>query len=187
MGKTDTYHHKNLKNELIERAIVLVSEQGEDALSLRKLSAACGVSYAAPYAHFQSKEQLLDCCRAHVAEELTGALENAIASLSSADPETLNELGNAFVDYFYRHREYYSFLFQGQNAAKVSVTLSEVEGNFPPFEVFRKVCKALTVRYRLSEQEGLLNLAKCWALVNGVASMTISSNVRFYGDWKDCL
>lgn len=39
----DTYHHGNLKNELIENAIRIISEKGFDGLSLRRISAQCGL------------------------------------------------------------------------------------------------------------------------------------------------
>ena len=57
-----TYHHKDLRNALIETGIQLVSTEGVNAFSLRKVAAACGVSHAAPYSHFQNKEELLEAC-----------------------------------------------------------------------------------------------------------------------------
>ena len=47
--KRQTYHHKDLRNALIETGIQLVSTEGINAFSLRKVAAACGVSHAAPY------------------------------------------------------------------------------------------------------------------------------------------
>jgi len=38
------YHHKNLKNDLIEKGIELVNKNGINQLSLRKVAQACGVS-----------------------------------------------------------------------------------------------------------------------------------------------
>ena len=57
-----TYHHKDLRNALIETGIQLVSTEGVNAFSLRKVAAACGVSHAAPYSHFQNKENSLKQC-----------------------------------------------------------------------------------------------------------------------------
>lgn len=53
------YHHKDLRNALIEKGIEIVNSEGLYSFSLRKVAAACGVSHAAPYSHFQSKEELL--------------------------------------------------------------------------------------------------------------------------------
>ena len=57
------YHHGNLKNDLIENGIKIIAEKGTDALSLRGLSALCGVSHNAIYNHFDSKEKMIDACR----------------------------------------------------------------------------------------------------------------------------
>ena len=42
--KQTTYHHKNLRNELIEKGIELVEEYGM-RFSLRKVAQACNVSH----------------------------------------------------------------------------------------------------------------------------------------------
>ena len=44
-----SYHHKDLRNALIEKGIEIVNAEGVHAFSLRKVAAACGVSHAAPY------------------------------------------------------------------------------------------------------------------------------------------
>ena len=100
MDKTHSYHHGNLRNELIERAIAIVNDEGEQALSIRKVAGACGVSYAAPYAHFKNKEQLLSACREYVSKQFADFLANSIAGKDITNPETLNILGNAYIEFF---------------------------------------------------------------------------------------
>ncbi len=56
---TNPYHHGNLKNALIERAIEVMDEQGLDKLSLRGLARDLDVSHAAPLRHFPTKADLL--------------------------------------------------------------------------------------------------------------------------------
>ena len=64
------YHHKNLKNDLIEKGIELVNKNGINQLSLRKVAQACGVSHAAPYSHFSNKEELLQEMQLHITKSL---------------------------------------------------------------------------------------------------------------------
>ena len=73
-----TYHHKDLRNALIETGIQIVGTEGVNAFSLRKVAAACGVSHAAPYSHFQSKEQLLEAMQLFITDKFSEQLENAI-------------------------------------------------------------------------------------------------------------
>ena len=54
--KKDTYHHGNLRVELIEKGLEYIDQYGVETLSMRKLADTVGVSSAAPYAHFKNKE-----------------------------------------------------------------------------------------------------------------------------------
>ena len=65
----DQYHHGNLKSKLLEEAVTLISQDGLENLSLRRLATQCGVSHNAIYRHFDSKERLIDACRAYVMQE----------------------------------------------------------------------------------------------------------------------
>lgn len=55
----DAYHHGNLREALLEKAIDVLSEQGTEALSLRALARDLGVSHSAPLRHFATKADLL--------------------------------------------------------------------------------------------------------------------------------
>ena len=81
---SDTYHHGNLRQALIEAGIRIINEQGEEQHSLRKVAATCEVSHAAPYAHFKDKEELLAAMQNSVNEQFTAQLQRAIASAGSA-------------------------------------------------------------------------------------------------------
>lgn len=41
----DQYHHGNLKSKLLEEAVTLISQDGLENLSLRRLATQCGVSH----------------------------------------------------------------------------------------------------------------------------------------------
>ena len=51
-----TYHHGNLKEELIACACKLCDRDGYTKLSIRSLAKESGVSQTAPYRHFETKE-----------------------------------------------------------------------------------------------------------------------------------
>lgn len=187
MEKSHSYHHGNLRNELIERAIAIVNNEGEQGLSIRKVAGACGVTYAAPYSHFKNKEELLLACREYVSKQFAGHLTNAIADKDTTNPETLNVLGNAYIDFFREKPVFYNFIFNSSETCKMVLTLDEVKDNYPPFEVFRKVCLSLTESYGLTKQQGLTRLIKCWSLVHGATALIISPNVELDGDWGEHL
>ncbi|MDE6104529.1 MAG: TetR/AcrR family transcriptional regulator, partial [Clostridia bacterium] len=147
----------------------------------------CGVTYAAPYAHFKSKDELLSACREHVSKLFADYLSNSIADKDITKPETLNILGNAYIEFFKSHPVYFNFIYNGKETCKMILTLDKVEGNYPPFEVFRKICLALTESYGLTKEQGLARLIKCWSLVHGATSLIISPNVELNGEWSEYL
>ena len=53
-----SYHHGNLKQELIDCACKLCERDGYTKLSIRTLAKESGVSQTAPYRHFEAKEAL---------------------------------------------------------------------------------------------------------------------------------
>ncbi len=110
MSPKKTYHHGNLRQELIDTAIATVAEKGVSRLSLREVARRVGVSHAASYRHFSDKEALL----AAVAEEgflgLTQALETAIQTVR--DPlDRLETSGVAYVRYAIDRPHHYRIMF----------------------------------------------------------------------------
>lgn len=55
-----SYHHGDLRGELLARAEETLRESGVDGLSLRQLARDIGVSHGAPSRHFRDKQALLD-------------------------------------------------------------------------------------------------------------------------------
>lgn len=97
MPPKDTYHHGDLRRELMEGALRVIAASGLAGLSLREVAAAAGVSHAAPYHHFADKAALV---RALGYEGLR-LLDERMAEAESAagdDPgERLLAIGSAYV------------------------------------------------------------------------------------------
>ncbi len=76
------YHHGNLRQALLERAIEQLDEKGFENLSLRALARDLGVSHAAPLRHFATKAELLNA----IAIEGVQSLLRATKAASEAEP-----------------------------------------------------------------------------------------------------
>lgn len=186
MKEKEHYHHGNLKNELIEVGIQIISEEGFEHLSLRNISKRCGVSHNAIYRHFDSKEQMIDCCRNHVTESLTGFLKSSIDGRDLAEPDTMKTLGFSYIRFYREHPTYFSFLYRN-SSLKIIFSMDETEGNYPPFELFRMACLAYCRDNDLTKEEGVKMLVRFWSVMHGAISLMISSNVELDGNWEDCL
>ena len=86
---------------LIEAGIQLVSTEGVNAFSLRKVAAACGVSHAAPYSHFQNKEELLEAMQLFITDRFSKQLESTVQKNNNV-AEILKDMGIAYVIFLCR-------------------------------------------------------------------------------------
>ena len=60
IDKSKTYHHGNLKEELLQEALKIIHEEGVDAVTLQALGNKLGTSRSAIYRHFSSKSDLMN-------------------------------------------------------------------------------------------------------------------------------
>src|SRR6478735_6925976 len=80
---------------LLEAALTLISERGEDGVTLRELTDAAGANVAAVSYHFGSLQSLCDAAIEHALEQYLDAQQEAVSELG---PEsTLDDLAAAFA------------------------------------------------------------------------------------------
>jgi AcrR family transcriptional regulator len=93
------YHKDGLRESLIEKGRELLLKEGLSGFSLRALAAELGVSHAAPYRHFQSKEGLVTAIVEADSERFNQALARGVEGVE--DPfERLFRLGEAYVNFY---------------------------------------------------------------------------------------
>lgn len=76
----------DMREALILAGIREIEEHGPSAFSLRRVAMACGVSCAAPYKHFESKEALMDAIVSYI-DEKWHLLESHILAVFSENAE----------------------------------------------------------------------------------------------------
>jgi AcrR family transcriptional regulator len=106
------YHHGDLKPALLDETARILREEGESALSLRRLASNLGVSRTAPYNHFENKDALL----AAVAEEGFRRFENTMKDTrrryrDSTGNETLHALVQTYLKFALDNPEYYDLMY----------------------------------------------------------------------------
>ncbi len=182
-----SYHHGDLKNALIEAGIEIINQSGEEQLSLRKVAAKCGVSNAAPYAHFACKEDMIHAMQEHVTASFMEDLDAAYKPLWEAGQysDALLAMGNAYVTYFLKHPTHYYFLFsQPCMKADLSV-IHDSPDNFPPYALMRKLviqwCHETSPDMKDDDIE--LQIIRMWASVHGIAAIANMKNVTWEKDW----
>ncbi|MGO3152740.1 MAG: TetR/AcrR family transcriptional regulator [Galactobacter sp.] len=157
----DTYHHGDLRAQVLSSAAELIDEVGADGISLRELARRAGVSHAAPAHHFGDRKGLLTALAARGFDLLADAL------LASVEGERFDLTAVAYVNFAVTHRGYYAVMFRpdlldGENAALVaaqSQALKRLEDG---------LATVSADRVRVDEEDARRS---AWALVHGLASL----------------
>ncbi len=110
------YHHGDLRNALVGAGLQLVVEEGLQALSLRAVARAAGVSHMAPYNHFPDRASLVAAVAAEAYDRLTSALLEAMASLRGQPARQLQEAGIAYVRFAVENPELFRLMFSPELA-----------------------------------------------------------------------
>ncbi len=156
------YHHGNLKMELLEKGLEFVDEHGVEELSMRKLAEVCGVSSAAPYAHFQNKEDFLIQAQRFITEQFTETLQECIATVKDKK-KILLELGKRYVIFFYENPSYYHFLF---SHGRVELT------DYPPYQLFAEVVDEAFSEMGVKKKARRKKMLALWSMVHGLAGLS---------------
>lgn len=97
------YHHGNLRQAVIDAALQLAEESGDERISLREVARRVGVSSGAPFRHFADHAALMTA----IAEEATVRLKLMVERDQHQAPpaaiERLRAMGHSFLSWALRH------------------------------------------------------------------------------------
>lgn len=100
---TRRYHHGNLRQAVIDTALQLADESGDERISLREVARRIGVSSGAPFRHFTDHAALMTA----IAEEATVRLRLMVDRDQHQSPpaaiERLRTLGHSFLAWALQH------------------------------------------------------------------------------------
>ena len=104
----NSYHHGNLKKELLDCALKMCERDGYTKLSIRSLAKESNVSQTAPYRHFKTKEDLY----AEVAIEGFNKIHKAISKYDSNDSKrNLIDGTKAYIKFGLKNANIYDLMF----------------------------------------------------------------------------
>ena len=170
------YHHGDLKNALQATASRLIAERGAEAVSLREISQATGVSHAAAYRHYTDKQALLADLAEAGFRELVALNRRAMAATQGDPVEQLEACGRAYVEFGVHQPQLLHLMFGGvigdwRSHPSLADASAELAG------ILAETVKAGQESGALRAGElGDLTLA-AWSLVHGLALLLIGQRI----------
>lgn len=156
-NRRQSYRHGSLREALISDALELLKVRSVAELSVRELADRAGVSPRAPYAHFETKRDLLKA----VAER---GFQNLVVP-DADDSGDLTRLGEAYMNLAMQNPNLFRLMFSGlldENCAEADRSFGQV--------------RAAVSAAQPEWEEPQLHIASLglWALVHGLAELRLN-------------
>jgi AcrR family transcriptional regulator len=155
------YHHGDLPSALRDAARAILEEEGVAALSLRSVARRAGVSHAAPYRHYPSREALL----ADLAAEGQRLLRDEIAKSAAAPggkADRIAHIGAAYMRFALNHSGLMRLMFGRELANRTS------------FPELGEASDQLAAEIGAAVEDNALGLA-AWAAMHGLAVLVLEN------------
>ena len=181
-----SYHHGNLREELIEKGIEMINEAGEEKLSLRKVAKMCGVSNAAPYTYFKKKSDLLYAMSDYIWGILAVELDRTRKKYENQE-DLLVKLGKTYVMFFCENHKYYHFMISRKNM-KINLfsKFSKIENNNEKaFSILKIEAIKILEKMGVPNQAMQDKIIAMWALVQGLVTIMIMNDITYSEIWEE--
>lgn len=172
---SNSYHHGDLKNALIQAGTEILSREGVRAISLRSVAKRAGVSHTAPYAHFADKQALIAAIAAEGYKKLYQQL--SAAQRPDDDPLTrLMAMAQAYLQFALDEPDHFKITFSG---------VVEAEKDYPEYVEQSKRCFALVVAVVadcrangfFAEGDTQLIAVSTWSCIHGFVQLLLANQL----------
>ena len=181
-----SYHHGDLKSELIREGLRILDVEGYDGLTLRKVAKACQVSQTAPYRHFINKDALIGEITLHALRLFNDALQAAVDRNPGDSRMQLLDMGVSYIRFFIGNPEYLRLLFFSNirdriNKEQLAVWDKEYNNAQQEGHPYNTLDTAVA-RYKADHpEEGRTQdelVLLCWGFVHGIATLMTSGDLH---------
>ncbi|HEY1506190.1 MAG TPA: TetR/AcrR family transcriptional regulator [Stellaceae bacterium] len=164
------YHHGNLREALIDAALMLLAEKGPGAFTIAEAARLAGVSSAAPYRHFRDAEALLAAVAERGYERFAAALAQAWNDGRPDPLRAFEALGQAYLAFARREPALYAAMFETHIAFDAVPSLQTAAER--AFAILRQATDRVAAALPEGKRPPSLMMAlHIWALSHGIASL----------------
>lgn len=159
------YHHGALREALLISAREMLATRGPHGFSLSALAREVGVSTAAPYRHFENRDDLL-CVLADEGYVIFGEMMNDAAASTSEPRARLERLGLAYLEFAALHPAVFQIMFRGTRGRPHTVGPQ----TFTP--LVEAIAAAQATGDLDADTSTLVYARNIWALMHGLALLS---------------
>ena len=161
------YHHGDLKRALLDAALEMLDAEGADGVGLRELARKVGVSPAAPYRHFRSRQALLEAVATEGFRRFSAMMEAKEADLS--EDEQLPAMAEAYVRFALVQPALFRLMFSRQIDKQGNKALHNAA-----IDAYASLAKAAAREVPDAPSEGVVI---AWSFVHGLAMLLLDEQI----------
>lgn len=163
------YHHGNLRDALIQGALALEPSHGPLGVSLREVARHVGVTHAAAYHHFASKETLLVAVAQHGFAQLLAALDQE-GGLASHPLHGVGAVAAEYARFAVRNPSAFRFMYGTSPASAEPLTPQHTL----VLERFEQRVKRAQAAGIIASGPTARPAAQLWGATHGIVALTIA-------------
>ncbi len=180
-----SYHHKDLRKELIKEGLKLLHEAGYDQFSLRKVASRCNASHNAPYRHFSDKEDLIQAILSQAVGEFQECLLSAVEEKIKNPAQQLKDMGFNYINFFIKNPEYHTLFFSSRLKGTVEIKGGEFNfGKAHLFGLLEDCVKRFLHSKKMENKYTPMLVLEFWSTVHGLTSLISTGKVIFDDDYE---
>ncbi|RVV99884.1 TetR/AcrR family transcriptional regulator [Mesobaculum littorinae] len=164
------YHHGNLRQALVDAALVLIEERGPTGFTLSEAAKSAGVTPAAVYRHFAGREDLIAEAARQGYEIFADLMAYAHDSGGDSDLASFEATGRAYLAFARRHPGHYVAMFESGISINRTPDLARVAGR--AFAVLDRAAEGLTRHIPQDRRPPARMISShVWAMSHGVVEL----------------
>jgi AcrR family transcriptional regulator len=167
------YHHGGLREALIGAARQLVADRGAENFTLADACRLAGVTTAAPYRHFRSKQEILEEIASRGFDELRQKAMAVVAEKGAGSLEGIIAMGQTYVAFAVDQTAVFRLMFGQEPSLKKAEHVTGTD-----HECFAHLIEQITLYCQKNRVRGdALEIAlRLWTFVHGAASLRIDQD-----------
>jgi len=170
------YHHGDLKNALIKAGVEILSKEGIEGLSLRKVAQRAGVSHSAPYSHFPDKQSLIAAISTEGFNQLYAELDAAVLAYPKSPKKQLQQGALAYLQFALNNTDTFKIMFSGV-LEKEKEYLAFVEISHKTFQRVVDVVRACQGAGIMRATSPEMMAVAAWGQVHGIVSLALEGQI----------
>ena len=173
MIKTSSYHHGNLREQILQTAFELLDDEGIDGVGIRKIARLLGVAHSAPANHFKNKKALFTALATESFRHLVSIIEKETPGETSNFKLAIHSFSNTIFEFGLKYPNRYKLLWRREYSDDQDGELGAARDN-----IYAQLTAILSEHARKKQVDVESQAIAFWSLIHGYVLLRLDENLN---------